>query len=70
MAGPRADGVLRAHEGGFEKMETDGVSELLIPAGPGDMMIFEGGNFVHGSPAVRADEDTRFATYADFRDVC
>jgi len=47
-------------------LQQAGVEQTLIPAGPGDMIIFTK-KMVHGSVAVASGQGTRFATYATFK---
>ena len=42
------------------------IRHSLIPAGPGDILIFKKFT-VHTSPAVKAGDGTRFTTYARFQ---
>ena len=37
-----------------------------VPAKPGDVLVFEGGSFVHGSVEIKMGEPTRYAAYAQF----
>ena len=47
-------------------LKSHGIEHLYIPAGPGDILIFKKFT-VHGSVAVKAGDETRFATYAHFQ---
>ena len=40
--------------------------ETFVPANVGDVVFFIGGDFVHGSVAVRAKDPTRYVAYAQF----
>ena len=37
-----------------------------VPAKPGDVLIFEGGSFVHGSVEIKMGQPTRYVAYAQF----
>ena len=47
-------------------LEEAGVSQKDIAAGPGDVLVMQGGRVVHSSPAVAADEATRYMAYAHY----
>ena len=49
-----------------ERLQQDAPA-LEIAAGPGDLYIFKGGSFVHGSPAVSQSHPApRIVTYSSF----
>ena len=37
-----------------------------VPAKPGDVLVFEGGSFVHGSVEIKMGQPTRYVAYAQF----
>jgi hypothetical protein len=39
---------------------------MIVPAQIGDVLFFKGGDFVHGSVAIKNDEPARYAAYAQF----
>ena len=47
------------------ELKGHGLKHLLVPAEPGDILIFKK-YVVHGSVAVKAGDGTRFTTYAKF----
>ena len=64
--------MAKYHELSNEEMETlreAGVSQLAVAAGPGDVLVMQGGGVVHSSPAVASGHPTRYMAYAHYAPV-
>ena len=58
-------GYYKMTPGDMAQLSICDVEQALIPAEPGDILIFKK-YVVHGSVAVKAGDGTRFTTYAKF----